>query len=88
MTGIEAEFLEDGGRTAADVADGSWRSSRRRPASIDVAIYDFHARGGRDRAHRRCAGSGRRARRRRPVAFNEEREAEATHNPPMTAIRR
>ena len=84
MTGIEAEFLEDGGQSATDVADRLVAFITESATTIDVAIYDFDARVG---ATARVADAleaamarGVRIR----VAFNQERGAEATHNPPMT----
>jgi phosphatidylserine/phosphatidylglycerophosphate/cardiolipin synthase-like enzyme len=83
VTGIEADFLEDGARPAADVADLLVAFVAAATTTIDVAIYDFDARVG---AAARVADAleaamarGVRIR----VAFNQEREAEATHNPPM-----
>ncbi len=83
MTGIEADFLEDGEQSAAGVADRLVAFIGEATATIDVAIYDFDARVG---AAARVADAlesamarGVRIR----VAFNQEREAEATHNPPM-----
>ena len=83
MTGIEAEFLDDGGRSAADVADRFVSFIAEARATIDVAIYDFDARTG---ATARIADALEAAAARGVairVAFNQEREAEATHNPPM-----
>ncbi|MGZ5298314.1 MAG: phospholipase D-like domain-containing protein [Actinomycetota bacterium] len=84
MTGIEADFLEDGAQSAADVAERLVAFVAEATATIDVAIYDFDARVG---ATARVADAleaamtrGVRIR----VVFNQEREAEATHNPPMT----
>lgn len=83
MTGVEADFLEDGGQPAADVADRLVAFIHEATATLDVAIYDFDARVGvttriADALEAAMAG-GVRIR----VAFNQEREAEATHNPPM-----
>ncbi len=83
MTGIEAEFLDDGGQSAADVADRLVSFIAEASATIDVAIYDFDARVG---ATARIADALEAAAARGVairVAFNQEREAEATHNPPM-----
>ena len=84
MTGIEAEFLDDGGQSAVDVADRLVSFIAEARATIDVAIYDFDARAG---ATARIADALEAAAARGVairVAFNQEREAEATHNPPMT----
>ena len=85
MTGIEADFLEDGARPAADVADRLVSFIAAATATIDVAIYDFDAGLG---AAARVADAleaviarGVQVR----VVFNQEREAEETHNPPMTS---
>ena len=84
MTGIEAEFLEDGAQSAADVADRlvafiarGHGDDRRRDLRLRRAR-------GRDRADRRRAGGGGGARRRR-CASRSTRNAKpkATHNPPM-----
>jgi phosphatidylserine/phosphatidylglycerophosphate/cardiolipin synthase-like enzyme len=84
VTPIEVDFLEDGAQPAADVADRLAAFIERASQTIDVAIYDFDARAG---ATARVADAleaamarGVRIR----VAFNREREAEVTHNPPMT----
>ncbi len=84
MTGIEADFLEDGGQTAAEIADRLSAFVGGATTTLDVAIYDFHARGGATArvadALEAAAARGVRVR----VAFNQEREAVASHNPPMT----
>ncbi len=83
MTGIEAEFLEDGAQSAADVADRLVAFIAEAVSTIDVAIYDFDAGVG---ATARIADALEAAKGRGVairVAFNQEREAEATHNPPM-----
>ena len=71
------------GQSAAESRTGSSRSSRRHDATIDVAIYDFDARAGATvriaDALEAAAARGVAVR----VAFNQEREADATHNPPM-----
>jgi phosphatidylserine/phosphatidylglycerophosphate/cardiolipin synthase-like enzyme len=84
VTGIEAEFLEDGAQSAVEVAHRFVTFISEATATLDVAIYDFDAGVG---AASRIADAleaalarGVRIR----VAFNQEREAEATHNPPMT----
>ncbi len=46
MTGIEAEFLDDGGQSAVDVADRLVSFIAEASGTIDVAIYDFDARVG------------------------------------------
>ena len=83
MTGIEAEFLDDGGQTAGDVADRLVSFLAEASTTIDVAIYDFDARVGATAriadALEAAAGRGVAIR----VVFNQERQAEATHNPPM-----
>lgn len=84
MTGIEADFLEDGAQSAADVADRLVTFIAEANATIDIAIYDFDARVG---ATARVADALETAMARGVqvrVAFNREREAEATHNTPMT----
>ncbi|HEY8018477.1 MAG TPA: hypothetical protein VIG53_03185, partial [Actinomycetota bacterium] len=83
MTGIEAEFLDDGGQSASDVADRLVSFLAEAGTTIDVAIYDFDARVG---ATARIADALEAAAARGVairVVFNQEREAEATHNPPM-----
>ena len=83
MSGIEADFLEDGGQTADELADGLVAFIADATGSIDVAIYDFDARGG---ATARVADALETAKTRGVrirVAFNQGREAAATHNPPM-----
>ena len=84
MTGIEAEFLEDGGQTPESVADRLAAFVGEAATTIDVAIYDFHARVGATArvadALEAAAARGVRIR----VAFNQEPEAAASHNPPMT----
>ncbi len=85
MTGIDADFLEDGGQSAADVADRLVAFIGEATTTIDIAIYDFDARVG---ATARVADAVEAAMARGVairVAFNQEREAEATHNPPMKA---
>ena len=83
MTGIEAEFLDDGGQSASDVADRLVSFLAEASTTIDVAIYDFDARLGATAriadALEAAAARGVEIR----VVFNQEREAEATHNPPM-----
>jgi phosphatidylserine/phosphatidylglycerophosphate/cardiolipin synthase-like enzyme len=84
VTGIEADFLEDGAQTAADVADRLVAFIGGATAMMDIAIYDFDARVG-DAARIADALESAMARGVRiRVAFNQERDAEATHNPPMT----
>lgn len=83
MTGVEADFLEDGAQSPADVADRLVMFIAEAAATVDVAIYDFDARVG---ATARIADALEAAMTRgvqTRVAFNREREAEATHNPPM-----
>ena len=83
MTGIEAEFLDDGGQSAVDVVDRLVSFIAQASGTIDVAIYDFDARVG---ATSRIADALEAAAARGVairVAFNQEREAKATHNPPM-----
>lgn len=85
MTGIEADFLEDGAQSAADVADRLVAFIGEATTTIDIAIYDFDARVG---ATARVADALEAAMARGVairLAFNQEREAEATHNPPMKA---
>lgn len=83
MTGVEADFLEDGMQTAADVAGRLVGFIAEATTTIDVAIYDFDARVGATArvadALEAAVARGVRIR----VTFNQEREAEATHNPPM-----
>jgi phosphatidylserine/phosphatidylglycerophosphate/cardiolipin synthase-like enzyme len=83
VTGVDADFLEDGGQPASEVADRLSAFVADASATIDVAIYDFDARGGASAriadALEAAATRGVRIR----VVFNQEREAEATHNPPM-----
>ena len=83
MTGVEADFLQDGAQSADDVADRLAAFIARATATIDVAIYDFDAREGATAriADALEAAMARRVRLR--VAFNQGRDAEATHNPPM-----
>lgn len=84
MTGIEAEFLEDGKQTAESVADRLVAFVAEATTTIDVAIYDFHARVGATArvadALEAAAAHGVRIR----VAFNQEREAAPSHDPPIT----
>ncbi len=83
MTGIEAEFLEDGRQTAADVADRLSAFVGEATRTLDVAIYDFHAREG---ASARVADALEAAAARGVVvrvAFNQERETDRTHDEPM-----
>lgn len=85
MSGIEADFLEDGAQSAVDVADRLVTFIEEASATIDIAIYDFDAREG---ATARVADALEAAMARGVairVAFNQEHEAEATHNPPMKA---
>jgi phosphatidylserine/phosphatidylglycerophosphate/cardiolipin synthase-like enzyme len=81
--GIEADFLEDGKQTAAEVADRLVAFLAEATRAIDVAIYDFHAREGATArvagALEAAAGRGVTVR----VAFNRERRSDASHNPPM-----
>ena len=83
MTGIEVEFLDDGGQSAGAVAERLISFLAEARTTIDVAIYDFDARVGATAriadALEAAAGRGVAIR----VVFNQEREAEATHNPPM-----
>ncbi|HEY1330802.1 MAG TPA: phospholipase D-like domain-containing protein [Actinomycetota bacterium] len=46
MSGLEVEFLRDGGQHPADVAGRLVGWVRAARSSLDVAIYDFHARTG------------------------------------------
>jgi phosphatidylserine/phosphatidylglycerophosphate/cardiolipin synthase-like enzyme len=83
VTGVEADFLEDGRQSAVDVADRLSAFIADATSTIDVAIYDFDARGG---ATARVADALEAAMARGVqirVVFNREREAAATHNPPM-----
>ena len=66
MTGVEADFLQDGAQSAADVAGRLVAFIAEATATIDIAIYDFDARDGRDRADRGRARGGDGARRRDP----------------------
>jgi phosphatidylserine/phosphatidylglycerophosphate/cardiolipin synthase-like enzyme len=83
VTGVDADFLQDGAQSAADVAGRLVAFIAEASASIDIAIYDFDARAGAtaqiaDALEAAMArGVGVR------VAFNQGRDAEATHNPPM-----
>jgi phosphatidylserine/phosphatidylglycerophosphate/cardiolipin synthase-like enzyme len=83
VTAIDALFLEDGAQAAAHVADRLVAYIAEATDTIDVAIYDFDARAGASArvADALEAANGRGVRTR--VAFNREREAAATHNPPM-----
>ena len=83
MTGVEADFLEDGAQSAADVASRLVAFIAEASATIDIAIYDFDAREGATVriADALEAAMARGVRMR--VAFNQGRDAEATHNPPM-----
>jgi len=80
---IEVDFLEDGAQTAASVADRLVAFVAAAERTLDVAIYDFHAREGQSArvadALEAAAARGVAVR----VAFNREREHERTHNPPM-----
>jgi phosphatidylserine/phosphatidylglycerophosphate/cardiolipin synthase-like enzyme len=83
VTGVEAEFLEDGAQSAADVADRLVAFIAEAVSTVDIAIYDFDAGAG---ATARIADALEAAMGRGVVvrvAFNEEREAHVTHNPPM-----
>ncbi len=83
MSGIEAEFLQDGEQSAEDVADRLTAFISEAQRTIDVAIYDFHAREGPSAraadALEAAAARGVQVR----VVFNQEREAAVSHNPPM-----
>lgn len=83
MSGIEAEFLLDGAQSADDVADRLTGFIREGQRTIDIAIYDFHAREGPTAraadALEAAAARGVHVR----VVFNQEREAAVSHNPPM-----
>jgi phosphatidylserine/phosphatidylglycerophosphate/cardiolipin synthase-like enzyme len=80
---IEAEFLQDGAQSAEDVADRLAGFISEARWTIDVAIYDFHAREGPSAraadALEAAAARGVHVR----VVFNQEREAAVSHNPPM-----
>lgn len=84
MSDLEAELLEAGDRTARDLADElcAWLGEAR--SSLDVAIYDFHAKAG---ASSRIADALEDASRRGVavrVAFNMERRGEpAAPRPPQ-----
>ncbi len=84
MTGIEADFLEDGRQGAADVADHLSAFIADATRTLDVAIYDFHAREGASAriadALEAAAARGVTVR----VVFNRERELK-THDEPMTS---
>ena len=83
MSRIEAEFLQDGAQSAEDVADRLTGFIREAQRTIDVAIYDFHAREGPSAraadALEAAAARGVHVR----VVFNQEREAAVSHDPPM-----
>jgi phosphatidylserine/phosphatidylglycerophosphate/cardiolipin synthase-like enzyme len=83
LSGIEAEFLQDGAQTAEDVADRLTSFIREAQRTIDVAIYDFHAREGPTAraadALEAAAARGVHVR----VVFNKERGAAVSHNAPM-----
>ena len=85
MTGVEADFLEDGRQSAADVADRLSAFIGQATRSLDVAIYDFHARTGASArvadALEAAAARGVAVR----VVFNRERRADWKHDEPMQA---
>jgi phosphatidylserine/phosphatidylglycerophosphate/cardiolipin synthase-like enzyme len=85
VTGIEADFLEGGERSAADVAYRLCRFIGEATRTIDVAIYDFHARHGASAAAadalEAAAARGVQVR----VVFNKERQADRSHTVPMEA---
>ena len=85
VTGVEADFLEDGAQSAAEIADRLVTFIGEATTALDVAIYDFDARAGATvriaDALEAALARGVRVR----VAFNQEREADATHNPPMSS---
>jgi len=83
VSGIEADFLEDGEQSADDIAGRLRSFIDDATRTLDVAIYDFHARNGASAgiadALEAAAARGVRVR----VAFNQERQAERSHNAPM-----
>ena len=83
MKQIEVDFLEDGKQTAASVVDRLTAFVADAELALDVAIYDFHARAGESArvadALEAAAARGVQVR----VVFNQEREHDRTHNPPM-----
>ena len=83
MIGIEADFLEDGCQSAADVAGRLGAFIGQASRTIDVAIYDFHARAGASAgvadALEAAAARGVQVR----VAFNQERDTSRSHTVPM-----
>ena len=85
MDPFEVDFLPDGGQSAADVAERVCRFVREAERSLDVAIYDFHAREGATAAIadalEEAAGRGVAVR----VAFNVERQPARSHVVPMAA---
>jgi phosphatidylserine/phosphatidylglycerophosphate/cardiolipin synthase-like enzyme len=83
LSGIEADFLQDGAQSGDEVADRLTGFIRQAQRTIDVAIYDFNAREGPSArvadALEAVAALGVDVR----VVFNQEREASGSHNPPM-----
>ncbi|MEA2581431.1 MAG: hypothetical protein QOE83_2323 [Actinomycetota bacterium] len=86
MEPLEVDFLPDGGQSAADVSARVCRFVGEAVHSLDVAIYDFHARDGATAgiadALESAAGRGVTVR----VAFNVERQPARGHVTPMTAV--
>jgi phosphatidylserine/phosphatidylglycerophosphate/cardiolipin synthase-like enzyme len=82
---FEVDFLPDGGQTAVDVTERVCRFVGEAERSLDVAIYDFHAREGATAAIadalEAAAARGVTVR----VAFNVERQPTKGHEMPMTA---
>ena len=82
---LEIDFLPDGGQSAGDVTDRVCRFLGEAARSLDVAIYDFHAREGATAkiadALEAAVARGVAVR----VAFNVERQPTKGHEPPMTA---
>ncbi|MEP7060075.1 MAG: phospholipase D-like domain-containing protein [Actinomycetota bacterium] len=85
MDAFEVDFLPDGGQTAVEVAARVVALLGQATRSLDVAIYDFHAREGATAAIsdalEAAAARGVAVR----VAFNLERKPARGHETPMTA---
>ena len=83
MTGIEADFLEDGRQSAEDVAGRLGAFIHEAARTLDIAIYDFHARTGASAAVADALEAALARDVQVRVAFNQEREANRSHNTPM-----
>ena len=85
MEPLEFDFLPDGGQSAADVTNRVCLFLGQAAHSLDVAIYDFHAREG---ATAKIADALEAALARGVavrVAFNVERQPAKGHEPPMAS---